>query len=290
MSKTTLPCPAKLNLFLEVRGKRADGYHELGTLFQAVEFGDVLTAEPADRIEVICDTDFPGPVEDNLVYKAAALLKTRYADRVKPEQGIRFSLEKRIPTGAGLGGGSSDAAAALRLANEIWGLDLSVEELRALAPELGADVAFFLFEPTAFAEGRGEILTAAPEPFPFYVVIATPRCYVETAWAYRQLQHHEFGKNWEGFKSRYASRSGDSSFFSELRNDFEAPITAHFEEIREIHRILDCFLSEKTLLTGSGASLFALFKNREDARNCLLGAAPYCRFSALTRFKTSQFF
>src|SRR5438105_3489058 len=106
----TLPCPAKINLFLEVRGKRPDGYHELGTLFQALEFGDTLSAEPGDRIEVFSDVEIPGRAEDNLIYRAASLLKARHAHRMKPEQGIRFTLRKRVPTGAGLGGGSSDAA------------------------------------------------------------------------------------------------------------------------------------------------------------------------------------
>src|SRR4051812_20441890 len=119
-SIASLPCPAKINLFLEVRGKRPDGYHELGTLFQALEFGDVLSAEPADRIEVRCDVEITGREEDNLVYRAASLLRARYASRLEGPKGIRFTLQKRIPTGAGLGGGSSDAAAALRLANDLW--------------------------------------------------------------------------------------------------------------------------------------------------------------------------
>jgi len=121
-SPTTLVCPAKVNLFLEVRGRRPDGYHELGTLFQALEFGDALSAESWDRIEVVSDVEIPGRPEANLIYKAAVLLQTRHGGRLKPGQGIRYSLKKRIPTGAGLGGGSSDAAAALQLANEIWEL------------------------------------------------------------------------------------------------------------------------------------------------------------------------
>src|SRR3954462_15483124 len=90
-SSATLPCPAKINLFLEVRGKRPYGYHELGTLFQALEFGDTLSAEPCDRLEVLSDVEIPGLVEDNLVYRAAALLRKRHGKRLKPEQGIRFT-------------------------------------------------------------------------------------------------------------------------------------------------------------------------------------------------------
>ncbi len=285
-SPTVLSCPAKLNLFLEIRGKRPDGYHELGTLFQALEFGDTLSAEPWDRIEVICDRDIPGRPEDNLVYKAAVLVQTRYAEKVKG-RGIRFSLTKRIPTGAGLGGGSSDAATALRLANEIWNLKLTDSELLSLAPELGADVAFFLSTPTAFAEGRGDVLSPAPPPFPFHVVIATPQCHVETAWAYHELQGKEFGSHWENFKSGYASKAADPAFYSGLHNDFESPILAHFAEIREVHKVLNSCGPVKTLLTGSGASLFALFQEEQKARNCLDTVAPLCRFSALTHFNYS---
>ena len=289
-SPITLPCPAKLNLFLEIRGKRPDGYHELGTLFQAVEFGDSLSAEAWDRIEVVSDVEIPGRPENNLIHKAALLLRNRYAARLKPDQGIRFNLTKRIPTGAGLGGGSSDAAAALRLANEIWSLNLSPEELRSLAQELGADVAFFLYLPTAFAEGRGEVLSKAPEPFPFHVVLATPRCHVETAWAYHQIQEKPFGMKWENFKSTYAAKRTDPDFYGGLHNDFEAPIASYFNEIREVREILTSFRPQKTMLTGSGASLFALFHHESQARECLDAVGSYCRFSALTRFKKGGFF
>jgi 4-diphosphocytidyl-2-C-methyl-D-erythritol kinase len=289
-SPTTLACPAKVNLFLEVRGRRPDGYHELGTLFQAVEFGDSLSAESWDRIEVVSDVEIPGRPEDNLVYKAALLLKTLHGGRLKPGQGIRYSLKKRIPTGAGLGGGSSDAAAALQLANEIWELGLSHGELRSMALELGADVAFFQFHPSAFAEGRGEILSRAPEPFPFHVVLATPFCRVETAWAYRQLQGRHFGTEWGKFKSSYVAGAGNPSFYAGLHNDFEDIMAAHFHEIRDVRDILTSFQPQKTLLTGSGASLFALFVEKAKAGECLNAVAPHCRFSTLTRFKTGEFF
>ena len=284
MPLLTLPCPAKLNLFLEVRDKRADGYHELGTLFQAVEFGDTLSAEPWDQIKVVSDVAIPGPPEENLVYKAAALLQKRYSSRLKSNPGIRFSLTKRIPTGAGLGGGSSDAATALLLTNATWGLDLSHEKLRALAPELGSDVAFFLFNTTAFAEGRGEVLSVAPAPFPFHVVIATPPNHVETAWAYKQLQGKPFSKNWGNFKSRYLVERENPDFYATLHNDFEEPILSDFPEMAQVREILESFKPVKTLLTGSGASLFALFTEKSQAQACLRQVRPHCRFSILTNF------
>lgn len=279
-----LHCPAKINLFLEIRGKRPDGFHELGTLFQALEFGDTLRAEAWPRIEVRCDEAIPGRAEDNLIYKAAALLRNRFADRIPADAGILFTLEKRIPMGAGLGGGSSDAAMALRLANATWNLGLSLDALRGMAPELGSDVAFFLFQPTALAEGRGEKLSPAPAPYPFHVVVATPSCHVETAWAYRQWMGQVPGQRWEAFRARYAATAQDPKLYAELHNDFEIPVTAHFPEIGSLMDEIASFHPEKAMLTGSGASVFGLFTHESQARACLETVRRHCRFSALTHF------
>ena len=233
----SLPCPAKINLFLEIRGKRADGFHELGTLFQALETGDTLAAEPWDTLEIAGAEGVTAKPEDNLILRAARLLKNHYADRFKTgstsetKPGIRFTLTKRLPMGAGLGGGSSDAATALRLANSIWKLGVPDVELRALGAQLGSDVAFFLSSPTAFAEGRGEVLTPAPAPYPFHVVIATPNCHVDTAWAYKELATSlggKYGTRWPDFRGRFERDSQNPELCRELHNDFEAPIAAHF--------------------------------------------------------------
>jgi 4-diphosphocytidyl-2-C-methyl-D-erythritol kinase len=185
--------------------------------------------------------------------------------------------------GGGLGGGSSDAAAALRLANEIWELGLDRKQLLALAPELGSDVAFFLFQSTAFAEGRGEILSPAPKPYAFHVVVATPPFQVETARAYRGLGPLA-GSRWNGFKARYAAESQNPSLYSGLHNDFEEPMERLFPEIRTLRESLASFGPEKAMLTGSGSSLFALFRDPGNAKACLEAVAPRCRFSAMTRF------
>jgi 4-diphosphocytidyl-2-C-methyl-D-erythritol kinase len=278
-------CPAKLNLFLEIQGKRPDGYHALGTLFQALEFGDLLQAESAESIEVVCASPIPGRKEENLVYKAAALLRSRYPDQVGT-RGIRYFLEKRIPMGGGLGGGSSDASTALQLANSIWELGLETQQLQTLAAELGSDVPFFLFSKTAFAEGRGEQLTSAPAPYPFHIVLATPHCHVATAWAYGQIQKFAGGK-WNAFQAEYVRHAADPDFYGALHNDFQAPISAHFPEIREILAILTSCNPVKAMMTGSGAGLFALFVDARAAELCLEKVAPRCRFSTLTRFLAS---
>jgi 4-diphosphocytidyl-2-C-methyl-D-erythritol kinase len=279
-----------VNLFLEVRGKRADGFHEIGTLFQAVEAGDALGAEPWDSLALAGAEGLTEDPDDNLVLKAARLLQTRYADRF-PEYGkapgIRFTLEKRVPAGAGLGGGSSDAAAALRLANAIWKLGLSDEALRALGAELGSDVPFFLSTSTAFGEGRGEVLSPAPAPLSFHVVIATPRCHVDTGWAYGELarsREGRFGNSWPAFKARYAANPADLSLYRDLRNDFEDPVLGHHPEVRVVRDALQSFGPARAMLSGSGASVFALFADEGPAEAARAAVKPGCRWAVRTRF------
>jgi 4-diphosphocytidyl-2-C-methyl-D-erythritol kinase len=283
----SLPCPAKLNLFLEIRGRRGDGFHELGTLFQALETGDMLSAEPAEGLEILGAEGVTADPGDNLVLRAARLLQKRYPARVPPNAGIRFTLKKRLPMGAGLGGGSSDAAGALRLANDLWNAGATPAELRALAAELGSDVAFFLSTPTAFAEGRGEELTPAPAPYPFFVVVATPHCHVDTAGAYRLAAAAlggKYGNRWMDFRRRFEREAQNPELYRDLFNDFEAPVLAQFPEIRQVRDRLQEFAPEKAMLTGSGASLFALFREEGQARECLAAVELMCRFAVLTQF------
>ncbi len=293
-SSFSLPCLAKINLYLEIRGTRDDGFHELGTLFQAVEAGDTLDAEPWDAIVLEGADAVTHSPEDNLIVKAARLLQARHPDRVPPHAGIRFTLAKRLPSGAGLGGGSSDAATALRLANAVWDSKLSPSELVALGAELGSDVPFFLGPaPTAYGEGRGEILEPAPSPFPFHVVIATPPCHVETPWAYREAKRYRndvlggrFGDTWRDFRRDFAAQASYRDFYTGLRNDFEAPVMAGFPEIRGVHDALSEHTPVKTMLSGSGASVFALFERERDAQAAVEALAPRCRYAVKTTFAT----
>jgi 4-diphosphocytidyl-2-C-methyl-D-erythritol kinase len=286
-SPLSLPCPAKVNLFLEVRGKRADGFHEIGTLFQAVEAGDTLRAEPWDSLTLAGAEGLTENPDDNLVLKAARLLRARHGASLPKDAGLRFTLEKRVPAGAGLGGGSSDAAAALRLANALWKLDVDDDALRALGAELGSDVPFFLSTATAFGEGRGEILSPAPAPHSFHVVIATPRCHVNTGWAYGEISRSRdgrFGNAWPGFKARYAAKPADTSLYRDLHNDFEEPVVGHHPEIRDVRDSLQSFNPVKAMLSGSGASVFALFADEAVAESARQAVTPACRWAIKTRF------
>jgi len=290
----SLACPAKVNLFLEIRGRRADGFHELGTLFQAVETGDVLHAEPHDVIALAGAEGVTNNPDDNLVMKAARLVKARHASRIPVGAGVRFTLDKRLPSGAGLGGGSSDAAAALRLLDALWNLNLSATQLQGLGAELGSDVPFFLSSATAYGEGRGEALSPAPAPFPFHVVIATPDSHVDTAGAYRDLARFrteklqgKFGTLWEGFRREYQEQAASPAFYARLHNDFEAPVMDAYPDIATARDTLASFAPRKTMLSGSGASVFALFEDEAAAGRACAAVAGRCRFAVVTRFLTA---
>jgi 4-diphosphocytidyl-2-C-methyl-D-erythritol kinase len=280
-------CPAKVNLFLEVHDKRPDGYHNLGTLFQTLDIGDTLHATRAENFSLTgAESVTPDP-ESNLILKAARRLVEHATghklDKSKALGGLHFHLEKTLPAGAGLGGGSTDAAGALQLTRKLLQLPVSDSDLLTIARGLGADIPFFLFGGTAFAEGIGDELKPAPDPFPFHIVIATPSVHVSTAWAYQNLLADR-KREWPKFKALYHLCNEDTGFYQALHNDFEAPMLQHFPEIRDIHAKLSQFNPVKVLLSGSGASLFALFTEASQAQKTLEAVAPFSRFSRQTRF------
>ncbi|HKP94275.1 MAG TPA: 4-(cytidine 5'-diphospho)-2-C-methyl-D-erythritol kinase [Fibrobacteria bacterium] len=282
-SAETVPCFGKINLFLEIQDRRSDGYHNLGTLFHTIDCGDRLSAEAAETLTLDCAEGITATPDDNLVIKAAKLLRATFPDRVKADVGMRFSLAKILPTGAGLGGGSSNAAAALHLCNRIWDMELSEADLLPVAARLGADVPFFLYGGCYFGAGKGEILSPAPSPYPFHIVIGTPQCRVETGWAYGQLDPAR-KREWARFKALYFTYFEDWEFYQVLRNDFDAPMRRHFPEIDTLANRMQDASPVKTLLSGSGASVFSLFRERPAAEKCLEEIRASCRFACLAGF------
>ena len=173
-----IDAPAKINLFLEILGKRDDGFHELETLMVSVSLADTLTVEPADDLRLTIDGNPDLPTDDtNLILKAARLL----AEHTGCSRGAHFHLTKRIPTGGGLGGGSSNAVAALRLASTLWELDVSDGELMKLGGRLGSDVPFFVADGPAICRGRGEIVEPCRLPWgELSLVLLFPAVHVST--------------------------------------------------------------------------------------------------------------
>lgn len=203
--------------------------------------------------------------ERNLVMKAAALLRREYG----VQHGVTFHLEKHIPYGAGLGGGSSDAAAGLVLLNTIWGLDLPLEALGKAALELGSDVPFFLGAETALGRGRGERLEPlidpeSDEPYrpPYPLVVAVPRVHVATAEAYAMVTPRGAGRPdlWELVRSNDLHR-----WCNELVNDFEHPVLSQYPAIREVKTALESAGGAYASLTGSGSAVFAFFEEEDQA-------------------------
>lgn len=273
--------PAKVNLFLDVLNKRADGYHDLGTVFQTLDMGDFLSAEKNSSGEITLSYNVSQdyPVEKDLVFRAAKLLQ----ETTNTSCGAKLYLEKLMPLGAGLGGGSADAAAALRLLNRIWETKLSGEDLEKLGAKLGADVPFLVQGGTAFAEGIGEILTPTSVEFPKAVLVATPHCAVPTKDAYAGVVPS--GENrWNAFKSNW---NGTLSF--EFYNKFEESVFPKYPIIQDLKNKLENSGAFKTLMSGSGASVFALFDSKTLAEMALEKLGTTVRFKTITAFKERFF-
>lgn len=240
--------PAKINLFLHVVGRRDDGYHLLQTVFRFLDFGDSLSIETRDdgRITRVCaNAELP---DDDLCTRAARLLKTASGTRL----GAHIELEKRLPIGGGLGGGSSDAASVLLCLNRLWGLDWSRERLAVLAIQLGADVPVFVFGRSAFAEGVGEVLTAI-ELEPAWYLVLTPPVAVATASVFAAP---ELTRNTIPVKIRdFSVRAG--------HNDLEPVVRRQYPIVAQYLDWLAGFGVAR--MSGSGSSVFAEFATRGAA-------------------------
>lgn len=260
-----LPSFAKINLSLRVLGRRPDGYHELRTVFQTVSLRDRLTFRPlADgRIELDCDAPGVPADETNLVHRAAVLLRERYGVR----RGAGVRVEKVIPAGGGLGGGSSNAAAALVGLTRLWEIGAGAEELSALGALLGADVPFFFAGGTAAGSGRGDRVRPLPDAPPHHLLIVTPPVRVSTAEAYKSLNAPALTKE-GGAVNFYVSREAaefSGSPRESLVNDFEPAVFRLFPEIEGARDALLGAGAAAALLSGSGASVFGIFDTEGQA-------------------------
>ena len=253
-----LYAPAKLNLFLHVTGRRKDGYHDLQTLFQLIDYTDCLTIEPREdgRFEYADDVDggFGG---SNLCLRAAELARERHPGGC----GASIFLNKKIAVGAGLGGGSSDAAAVLHGLNRLWGRPWGIEELAAMGLELGADVPLFVYGRTAWAEGVGEKLTPVDRPEGFALVLPTPSA-VSTAEVYQSLQLTQWSAP---IKMGEMDAYWGSNVFEELLRSRLPEVGTRLDGLRRY---------APAAMTGSGGSVFAWFDDRGEAESVLALCPP----------------
>ena len=257
--------PAKINLGLHVLRKRDDGYHDIETVFLQIPWADRIAAEKADRLHLSCSTDALPTDQSNLCLRAAHHLARAYG----VAQGAALHLEKHLPFGAGLGGGSSDAATTLHLLSELWCLNAPEDHLRELAAEIGSDVPFFLGPPAAYATGRGEQLTplqdpqtGAPYRFPFVLVVVVPPVHVSTAEAYGRIQPRDGGR--PDLSDLVASNSL-ARWQADLVNDFEVPVFKAYPEIYGAKLLLLEAGAGYASLSGSGGAVYGVFEKEETA-------------------------
>lgn len=245
----SLPAPAKLNLFLHITRRRADGYHELQTLFQFLDHGDELGFALREDGEIHLRTPIDGvPHDSNLIVRAARLLQQESGTPL----GADIWLDKRLPMGGGIGGGSSDAATTLLGLNHLWQTGLDEDHLAALGLRLGADVPVFVRGRAAFAEGVGEQLQAVELSEPWFLV-AVPQVFVSTAEVFSAP---ELTRNTPPIKVRSLLEGGG-------HNDCQPVVEARYPEVRNALILLNKFVPAR--LTGTGACVFGSFPNRDDA-------------------------
>jgi 4-diphosphocytidyl-2-C-methyl-D-erythritol kinase len=260
-----LPAPAKLNLYLHVTARRADGYHELETLFQLLDFGDEVELSVAEAPGVRRIGDVPGvPIDDDLSVRAARLL----AAHCQYEGGAQIKVTKRLPMGGGLGGGSSDAASVLVGLNDLWKLGLSKGELAQLGLRLGADVPVFIHGHSAFAQGVGEELRPLNLPQQWFVVLWPP-IQVETAavFASRSLTRDTPRLKIAGFPWHLHTENGLDKFLARTRNDCEPVVRAVQPQVAAVLDWLAEYAPAR--MSGTGACVFARFATRAQAQSVL---------------------
>lgn len=248
-AQLTLPAPAKLNLMLHIVGRRADGYHELQTLFQFLDHGDELGFAVREDGEIRLHTEIPGvPHDSNLIVKAARSLQQQSGCPL----GADIWLDKRLPMGGGIGGGSSDAATTLLGLNHLWRLDWDEDRLAELGLALGADVPVFVRGRAAFAEGVGERLQPVELSEPWFLVVA-PQVFVSTAEIFSAP---ELTRNTPPITVRSLLVGGG-------HNDCQPVVEKRYPEVRNALNLLNKFVPAK--MTGTGACVFGSFPNQGDA-------------------------
>lgn len=253
---------AKINLTLDVLGKRPDGYHEVEMIMQSIALADVLHFSLHDEIVLISEVEGVNDCKDNLIYKTAMKLKSLYS----VDKGAQITLEKNIPVAAGLAGGSADAAATLQGLNKLWNLNLAMDTLCEIGAELGSDIPFCLRGGTMLAQGRGEVLSSLPLMPECYVILAKPNVGVSTAWVYG---------NYDGTKVNdhpqtkmlieQLSKKNFEGVASLLCNVLESVTIKKCNEITELKEKMLEFGAKASLMSGSGPTVFGLVNDKEKA-------------------------
>jgi len=261
----TVEANAKINLTLDILGKRQDGFHEVAMVMQTIGLHDTLVMEKTERdIELSINVPWLKADEKNLAWRAAELIRQEYGI----EGGVRIELTKRIPVAAGLAGGSADAAAVLKGMNDLYGLQLDEEKLCELGARLGSDIPFCIKGGTMLATGRGEVLTRLSDMPETWVVLAKPRISVSTAWAYQNYdeQGAERHPDNEAIKQAIA-RGNRKAVAGLLCNVLESVTIKRYDIIAEYKQMMLDKGAMASMMSGSGPTVFGLAKSREQAES-----------------------
>lgn len=270
---------AKINLGLFVRDRRPDGYHNIESVFHRIDLFDEITFGPAHDITVYSSAaEVPGD-ESNLCYRAALLLR----QHLRLAAGVAITLVKKIPVGAGLGGGSSDAAITLQALPRFWGQAVEGPALRLLALELGSDVPFFLGQGSAVGRGRGELLDYFHLDIPFTILLCNPNLHISTAWAYQQIHLDKARPTIDIREVVIKGMKDPSRLAARLGNDFEPAVFAAHPEIRRVKEAMIDGGAVFALMSGSGSSVYGLFEGAEEARRVSASFAANGYRTFLTR-------
>ncbi|PID57043.1 4-(cytidine 5'-diphospho)-2-C-methyl-D-erythritol kinase [candidate division KSB3 bacterium] len=281
-----LPSYAKINLGLKVLAQRPDGYHAIETIFQEIEFHDMLYFRKQPGALTL-DSDHPAlPLDkDNLVYKAIQLLR----DHCRCPDRVHVYIQKNIPLGAGLGGGSSNAAKTLEAMNQLFDLRLSVSELAELSAKLGSDISFFHYGGTALGTGRGEEIYPLPGVPRFWILLVNPRIHVSSAWAYKNINLKLTNSHGliNVFRILKAGHITDFPFRA-LSNDLEGPVMERYPIVRSIKKQLCEAGAEWAMMSGSGSTVFGIFYKKEFAENALQQLQNPDWMTCLTRMRSGN--
>lgn len=258
---------AKINWILDVGPRRADGYHDVSTLFQTVSLYDQLWFEPSSSLSLSVEGATLPPDDSNLVLRAAQALQRLLQRRGIEGLGASIRLEKRIPMAAGLGGGSADAAVTLLALNRLWNADLDLDTLLALGAQIGSDVPFFLYGGTAWGSGRGTEINPIEDISVPYMLLVNPGVAVSTSQAYRRFD--ELTNCLGDSILPTCSFSGSKQLFEQVRNSLSKAAHGLRSEIVEVEEQLKSLGADPVMMSGSGATVWAVFDSAERRRHAL---------------------
>ena len=265
----SLPSFGKINLHLQVIGRRPDGFHDLCTVFQTISLHDTITVMPGPEIELTCSDPSIPLGENNILVRAAYEIRKLCGNRC----GARICLEKRIPAPGGLGGGSSNAAVVLLALRRLWDLDVDIEQLHNIAERLGSDVPFFLYGGTALGMGRGEAVETIEDFREEFMLVVTPDVAVATRDAFKRLNVRSLTKQDSERILRICRFELESADFkyTAFKNDFETTVFATYPEVERVKQTLLDMGADRAMLSGSGGSVFAVF-DKEETRQAAMKA------------------